>query len=378
MKPLTEKEIAKNIRNLRKKLDLNQKELARKAGLSSDQIIEKFEKGRRSLKANELYLIAKALDVDVNDVVSLSTKPKRVKVFWRSPPDNAREVEAKFLKRCQSYRRLEELCSTSEPKVLPTFPGKLSKMTYRDAAEYATDIRRMMELGSKPALALTKILEEDYAVKIFFEKMVEGSAASTVSDFGLGILMNNDEAPWRRNYNFAHELFHLVTWPETYEEMDDLSIEERDKIEKLANAFASSLLMPEDSLLEEINRFMKEKTKASYLDLIELARSFDVSTEALLWRFVNLRKLSREKVKELLQDDSFRDLDRQSMMGLWFNAPHFPVRYVRLAYRAYLNGNVSRMKLAEYLDCSLLDLDDALKDYGIIDSESFETEVTIA
>jgi len=42
--------------------------------------------------------------------------------------------------------------------------------------------------------------------------MEEGSAASAIGPFGPAILMNSKEAPWRRNYNFAHELFHLITW----------------------------------------------------------------------------------------------------------------------------------------------------------------------
>jgi hypothetical protein len=42
--------------------------------------------------------------------------------------------------------------------------------------------------------------------------MEEGSAASIWGPFGPAILMNSNEAPWRRNYNFAHEVFHLITW----------------------------------------------------------------------------------------------------------------------------------------------------------------------
>jgi len=71
------------------------------------------------------------------------------------------------------------------------------------------------------------------------------------------------------------------------------------------------------------------------VDLIEIARDFGVSTEAILWRLVNLKKLKMGQVKKILGDPKFRGLDRTIRRGLHekFEPSKFPARYISLACR---------------------------------------------
>ena len=63
------------------------------------------------------------------------------------------------------------------------------------------------------------------------------------------VLINRHEVAGRRNFDLAHELFHILTWdampPEHLEEATETS---KIRVEQLANSFASALLMPEASL----------------------------------------------------------------------------------------------------------------------------------
>ncbi|HEY0462625.1 MAG TPA: ImmA/IrrE family metallo-endopeptidase [Polyangiaceae bacterium] len=58
------------------------------------------------------------------------------------------------------------------------------------------------------------MLEEQCGVKVFhldFEP--RGTAASSHSaGFGNAVLLNKKNPKWRRNFDLAHELFHLLTW----------------------------------------------------------------------------------------------------------------------------------------------------------------------
>src|SRR5256884_9797176 len=111
-------------------------------------------------------------------------------------------------------------------------------------------------------------------------RSLSGSAASAVGDFGQAILMNSSESPWRRNYNFAHELFHLLTWNVMPPERLRREKELKDRFEKLANSFASCLLLPAECVLSAFAERLNER-KISYADLVEIAREFDVSTEEI-------------------------------------------------------------------------------------------------
>ena len=56
----------------------------------------------------------------------------------------------------------------------------------------------------------------------------------------------------KRNFDLAHELFHLLTW-NIFTTCRLQNTQPTEDEEKLANAFASQLLMPDDALRERID-----------------------------------------------------------------------------------------------------------------------------
>jgi Zn-dependent peptidase ImmA (M78 family) len=333
------------IRELRKKLNLKQTDLATELGVGSPQM-------------SIAYLLA-----------TEDPKPQP-SVLWRVLPSPTQRStkEAKFLNRCKEYALLEELSGTTRARQLPQKTVDATTISFGEAGELADEARREFTLGEQPATSLEKTLQNQYGVKIWYEDLEEGSAAATLGDFGPAILMNRKEAPWRRNYNFAHELFHLITWesiPAAPLERDESL---KAKIEKIANSFASCLLLPAEPVRREIGKRV-EQNQIGDSDLVEIARNFDVSTQALIYRLQNLRLITKDTAESILNDEDFCRLDRSTMSGRWWEPPELPERFVRLAFVAYQKGRLSRARLAQLLETTLPDVTKTLLKYGLDDRE---------
>jgi Zn-dependent peptidase ImmA (M78 family) len=193
---------------------------------------------------------------------------------------------------------------------------------------------------------------------------------------GESVLVNREEPPWRRNFSIAHEVFHLITWdyfrPDLLRQDDALRIQ----AEKFADAFASHLLLPAESLIDAL-RTNSEGGAVSFLSLVSIARRFGVSTSALLYRLTGMRLLSRTQTQSLLDSEEFRAIDKSTMHAAWSEAPEIPERFVKLAFVAYKLGRMSRMRLAGILDVSLLGLDAKLAQYGFNESAIYDTMISV-
>jgi Zn-dependent peptidase ImmA (M78 family)/DNA-binding XRE family transcriptional regulator len=362
--------LGSRIRELRRKLNLKQEKLATELGVGSAQIISQIETGKREVKAWELAKLSRLLHVSLTDLLATEDPKPQPSVLWRVLPSPTQRSakEARFLNRCKEYALLEELSGTTRPRQFPQKRVDATTIRFREAGDLADEIRREFALGEQPATSLEKTLQNQYGVKIWYEDLEEGSAAATLGDFGPAILMNRNEAPWRRNYNFAHELFHLITWesiPATpLQQNEDLW----EKIEKVANSFASCLLLPADPVTAEIEKRAVDN-RIEYSDLVEIARNFDVSTQALIYRLQNLRLVTKDTAESILNDEDFSRLDRSTMSGRWWEPSELPERFVRLAFVAYQKGRLSRARLAQLLETTLPDVTKTLWKYGLDDRE---------
>lgn len=371
------KVIGHRLREARRKFGLRQKEVADRAGFPAHQIISQIEAGKRDIKAWELAAMAKVLKFNVMDLLA-DEQPEEAPILWRESPGKAAiESEHYFRRKCQDYLLVECTSGAKKGHQLPRSDIPVTEMDYSDAEHLAHQASNEMGLGSRPASSLVHILESKYKVKIWYANLDDGSAATTWGEFGPAILMNSNQAPWRRNYNFAHELFHLLTWDTDDAESWKENIDTWDQIERLANSFASHLLLPGDELRDEMDTYIENK-QISYDDLVNIARNFEVSTSALLWRFVGLRWMSRNAVKEILDSDEFQSIDKKSMPGAWDHPPEIPERFIRLAFAAYMKEQLSRARLAELLEASMFDLSDKLRKYGLDEEADYEAKITVA
>ena len=89
--------LGKRIRNARIQLSLSQRQLAEEMGFSAPQIISQIEKGERQIKAGELVNLAKALHLDVFQLLSADeAKPLAPVVPDKYPGRDTEVIEAEF------------------------------------------------------------------------------------------------------------------------------------------------------------------------------------------------------------------------------------------------------------------------------------------
>ena len=90
--------------------------------------------------------------------------------------------------------------------------------------------------------------------------------------------------------------------------------------------------------------------------------------------------ITKDHVNQLLTDSKFRELDRNTMHKYWYTPTILPERFVRLAFTAFQEAKISRTRMAEYLNQSLLTLKDFLEGYSLYEGEeeSYETEMRVA
>lgn len=363
------------LRKYRQRMKLTQKNLSIQMGFNSSETVSQIEKGKREVKAWEIAQLADILNVYVSDLLRDERPQKDPIVLWRQSPEDRKESqETTFLKYCKEYALVESLSDMKVSGRLPQKEVDPEDLSFAMADQLAVEIRNEFGLGSRPSEEIEKILQDVYGVKIWHMEMEEGSAASVIGPFGPAILMNANEAPWRRNFNFAHELFHLITWSSLSPTMLISDNKLWDRIEKLANAFASSLLLPGESLSLEFNKHLKQG-KIAYTAIIGIARNFGVSTQALLYRLLNLKRISKPALDKAMEDPIFEEKDRSTMAHYWWEPLNPPERFVRLAYIAFQKGNLSRMRLSEMLDTSLIDLSKTFERYGLSDQEGYDAEM---
>jgi len=361
--------IGSRIKAAREALGMKQEELAQILGLGSRQIVSGLERGTREVKAAEAVSIARALKVDLASL--LAESPDTPVVQWRARPvDGARRTESEFLRWCERDRRVLTLLE-QRPSAdrLPRHDFDLACSTHVDADRLAREVAASLDLGARPARVLAAAISSRFEITVWYLEVPSGCAACTRGSYGAAILVPRGDAPWRRTFDIAHELFHLLTWRDVSSAPPGETLPPADEhVEKLANAFAASLLLPGDTVLDEL----EERSVARRVKLVELvamARDFGVSLETLVWRLHNLGCWpDQSAVRELLDSPRLRGIDKASQQGQWVEPARLPERFVQSAYAATLRGRLSRSQLATYFGCGLSELPAQLAEFGIDES----------
>ncbi|MFZ4767149.1 MAG: helix-turn-helix domain-containing protein [Roseimicrobium sp.] len=314
--------------------------------------LSEFENGRREPRLSHIEKLAQAHGLSAAWFFESEAAESAV-VLWRErpeSPDAVATIEGHFLKLCGWYKNLETWCNDHRPCMLPEVSSDRSEFDWADVECLALNVRNHLNLGQRPAFSLLNVLENTCGVRVFhFEFEPSGTAACTRSDeIGMAILLNVSSKRWRRNFDLAHELFHLLTWKVFRD--GNAAREASELEEKYANAFASNLLVPEEPLRAAVAAATKSGGGLKHAEIFEIARQFDVSTEALLWRMHRVFNRKQEQTENDIQVcKAFRDVFEIREDA---NPPLLPERFRALAVRALRNGELSVGRAAEYLGVS--------------------------
>ena len=342
--------IPQRLKYAREASGLTLAQVSEKIGIGVSSVSE-WENGTRDPSFSQLALLARVYNRTTTFFMEEGELPVDI-VLWRKKPlsEPINEVEVQLVRLAEQFHRLEQVCGNPKPCTLSFADGCPDEFRYSDAERLAHQFRKLYSLGERPACSLLSVLEEVCRVKVFhlpFEP--SGTAACTLHDrFGAAVLLNSNNIRWRRNFDLAHELFHLLTWS-VFRQGENLK-ESSAQEEKFANVFASNLLMPEEPLKLAIAAQRNGNNVLEYDDLFEIARQFDVSVIALVWRMKGMGLIDREKAESICEAIVGR-------VEIWekrkTNTPPIrPVRFEALAIEAIQKGQISTGKFAQYMDMS--------------------------
>lgn len=364
--------VGQRIREYRRREDLSQDDFARQLGFANRQTLQTIESGARRLHVPELLRL---LEV-TGETIEYFTDPflwigDGVFSYRAQQPDDAAltrfEEEAGKL---VSVWRWMRTVSATDTAVLPMFDLG-SRSTFEDAHAFAEQLIRWLRLGDVPADRLATTIEQELGIPVLFIEMPMGiSGATCHHDDGTVMFINRNDAPGRRNFDLAHELFHVLTWAQHQPERIDMGAgagvqtpalsRSARRLEQLADNFAGALLMPRDALLRRWEQCRTSRDLPA--ELRASADHFRVSVPALLWRLVTAGCLKAEQVPDL-----------EAMAALQASGSEYSPPLPALLSRYYFEfigeaiaqGRVSARRVAALLGMDLLALEDAFAAHSL-------------
>lgn len=369
-------ELAARLKAAREALGLTLGDAAKKVGFPHYQTLTSIENGEREVKASELSKFSKAYFISLNRLLGEEQLQLSNAFLWRNPPqaESRKQIEAEIYYRCEQFHLLEKLLNLKAKKGTFIDVSIDDISSNNEITTLSEKLRDYLSLGSRPAFTMQKVLEQDFGVKILFETMPAGSAVSTCNpEFGSVIVINSEEAPWRRNYDLAHELFHLVTWKAvSLKDLEDQSY--FNDIEKKAERFASILLLPGNDVKKEVLERIETQKQFTYSDVVDIAMEFGVSAKALLYRMANLRLLAWEEADRIAKDEELSEISRHKRQDEKGDKPKSE-RFISLAVRCLRKGLISRGKFAEMVSIDRSDIDDFIEETGLMELEGNPIEI---
>lgn len=344
---------------------LSQKQLSDLLGFKDRQTLSSIETGQRKITSEELLSLIRVLKKDLD----FFTDPFRLVgegIFsWRSQASPAELETFEEMARgwIAVYRTLgEDLGETFNPLV-PQL-GLTIRSSFEEAWSAAERLNQSWGLGPRPAAILPGIVEKQLDILVLHVDMrgvpISG-AACHLPEFNT-ILINRREREGRRAFDFAHELFHILTWasmPPAHVDTGNPTGTKAKRIELLANNFAGALLMPRDAVVEQWN----QRGKKEIHNWIKLtAEEFSVTAIAL---FNRLRALNLIPLTERASVDESRLTWTGRFPVESKLPPLFSEKYVRRVRKALDKGLISERRAADLLGLMTEEMSELMETHGL-------------
>ena len=273
--------IAANVARLRLDRQLTQDDLAEKASLSR-VALGKIERGAVVPRARTLNALAKALAVQVGDLVTPVRPLKSVRFRARARVHAREQILAEVSKWLDAYAGLETDLNEHQPFRFKETTPTSRRRTPERVAQAA---RQTVGLGpEEPVRDICRLLEDNGVKLLLLE-------TNRDSFFGLSVGAR-DGSPtvvvntWDRIsverwiFTAAHELGHLLLHPSEYKhDATELPVQ----AEHEADAFASEFLMPEAVFSNEWDATCGHPL---LVRVLKVKRMFRVSYKTVLHRLV--------------------------------------------------------------------------------------------
>ncbi len=356
--------IGTRIRALRKERGLSQDALARLFGFKDRQTVSAIETGMRRVTATELLLAVERLNAPLEYFTDPFRLDGEVLFSWRQKnvaPSELREYERTANRWVGAYRSLAAQAGRTGPLLRQALClTKHSK--FKDAMSAGERFVDEFELGPVPAKRLTEVMEDRLGILVLLVDAYQGisGAACRLPEFDT-VLISRGEPAGRRNFDLAHELFHILTWeampPDHVENAGDFG---GCRVEQLANNFAAAVLMPRTVLkaFDDCDQLTKNDLIAR---LNATAKDLNVSSSALRWRLVALRKM-KKATAHTIPDAALRNNGGENTSR---PPPLFSRPFAEVMAIAIDKGHLSVRRAAQLIGVPIEELEELFADHGV-------------
>lgn len=356
--------IGARIKALRQERGLSQDGMARVLGFNDRQTVSAIETGVRRMTAQELLLAIEKLGVPLDYFTDPFRLDGEVLFSWRQHGvgrSQLADYEQTASRWIGAYRMLA--AEVGKPAPLMRSALALTRASrFGEAADAGERFAAEFDLGEVPALGLAAAMEERLGILVLTVNAHQGisGAACRLPDLD-AVLIARGEVLGRRNFDLAHELFHILTWtampPEHMEDATDFG---GNRVEQLANSFAGALLMPK-AAVESAGDWRRLEIDGLIALLNATADELHVTSSALRWRLVGLGHLGRATARAI-PEAALRNNghDSTAVPPALFSRP-----FANVLAASIDRGHVSVRRAAVLLGLTIEDLDELFSSYAI-------------
>ncbi len=385
--PVSQQELGRRLRVARETCGMTQEVVAQRLRVSRSTVAQ-MELGNRAVTSLDLDSLATLYGRDIREFLAEEFREADALVaLFRAHPDVVEQEQvANALRACVALGRevtnLERLLGIDRDlgavAVYPV-PAPRTRWQAVQQGEQIVDQERMrLRLGVAPIANVAEVLEAQ-GIRTALVHLPEDVSGLTLShpSVGLFVVANRHHHFLRRRFSYAHEYAHVLLDRDRLGTISRAG--DRDElVEVRANAFAASLLLPdegvrrfmtaigkggpsrfqadvfdESDVVEVRARAAPESRAVQLYEVAELADHFGVSRLAALYRLRNLRLITDAELEDLKhQEDSGKGRQLAALLDL-SDVDHeearndFRHRFLNLALEALRRGEISRAKLAE-------------------------------
>lgn len=175
-------------------------------------------------------------------------------------------------------------------------------------------LRTILELGELPINDMLELMETIGIVVVkldYSEKKVDAFSCTTILNnrHYFAVVTGNKQSFFRQQFSLAHELGHWFLHQDYNPQ--ELDKEEYKLMEKEANHFAASFLMPAHSFGEDL-----KKTNLSLESLITLKHKWNVSLSSIIERGYQLEIISSDKRSNLYRKMNYHNFRKVEPLDL--------------------------------------------------------------
>ncbi|MDF2235102.1 XRE family transcriptional regulator [Albimonas sp. CAU 1670] len=357
--------IGARIKALREERKLSQDDLARVFGFKDRQTVSAIETGERRVTADELLLAVEKLGAPLDYFTDPFLLVGEGRFSWRQTNVGLGVLgayERSAGRWIAAFRSIAPQVGRASP-LLRRALGLTRHSRFEDAMEAGERFAAEFDLGDVPAQRLTDVMERELGILLLMVDAFEGisGAACRLPELDV-VLINRHEVAGRRHFDLAHELFHILTWdampPEHSEESKEVG---GNRVEQLANNFASAVLMPK-AALARYGEWTEFGDTELVIRLNTAADELMVTASALKWRLVALEWLKPARARAI-SDAALRNNGHdapKSVPPLLFSKP-----FMEVIGLAIDEGRLSTRRAAGLLDLTVEDLTDLFIAHGV-------------